>query len=214
MPSEYHWLAELSTQQWYKSNWAEHWEPITWEGDVDPRTTVSELKRIAEQETLANMEKELAKQGIEATVTSVHSEGRIIQDTKYYLGQRQVWVRVAVDVDVTFTSPRDDLAGSPIAPILVAAIIAVVKIITVAVVVYYVATFAIDRLTNWAESMTTKTSKVKRTTYDEDGNIIETTEYEDVEPAPFGIAGVGTILLVGLLLVLVFMFGVPQLRRK
>lgn len=70
--------------------------------------------------------------------------------------------------------------------------------------------FVIQRLFDWLTSMTTKSYKIHTIKYDAEGNIIEETWEEGEEPSPIGIAGVGSILIILLIIVAFFMFG----RRK
>lgn len=97
--------------------------------------------------------------------------------------------------------------GSPIDPATITAIGVVIAKILLALGTVVVAYVAIKKFFEWMESMTTKRSKISEYIYDEEGNLIKTTQEDTTEPNIPGMATIGIFVLIGLaLLFFLFMF--------
>lgn len=116
---------------------------------------------------------------------------------------------LVVDVIAEFESNKP-VAGSPIAPIILAFLIKLASLVITGIVVYYVSTAAIQAVGDWLQSMTTSRRTVK--VYDEAGNLIE--EIIDENPSPPGMGIAGVVAVIFLIIILFWFFGGPKRGGK
>jgi hypothetical protein len=137
--------------------------------------------------------KEFAEQGINVKVLSVSPDVSV--ETEETCSQYRDWTVCTfkhwlhVKAAVTFETDKP-LAESPISELVAAVLVKIAQFIIAALV----AAFAIYMLSEWLESMTTKTSTI---TYVKDGQTVTETV---TEPSVFGIAGLGGIIILGVVL--------------
>lgn len=112
------------------------------------------------------------------------------------------YMKAHISATIDFDSDKP-IAESPIAPV----VIILLKIVCATIAGIILGYFVIQRLFDWLESMTTTKYSSHTVKYDEEGIIIEETWEEGEEPSIIGIAGVGSILIILLIIVAFFMFG-------
>jgi hypothetical protein len=155
--------------------------------------------------------KKFAEQGINVKVLTVtpYVDLTVSKEVKIqilpYGGQipYTVWHHyLKISADVKFQSDKP-LSSSPITPIVAVILIEIAKWIIIALV----AAFAVYKLTEWLQSMTTKKTIITRIDPSTGQPITE----EVTEPSLFGVAGLGGIVV---LLLLVYMFMREKGKRK
>lgn len=216
MTTHYQWTVKLETAKEYPSKWCRTVDPIsrpcTPSFDVDLDDLERVVKQVAYHRTVAVFHGEFAKKGIDVTILDydIQTDISLRTESKQFRDYSQFrhWATLKATVTIDFSSERSDLLASPIDPVTGAILIKIVEILVGALVTAVIAIFVIEALKKWLQSMTT-VQYHKITKYDEEGNIISVEEW-GTEPSLIGIAGVGSIFIILVVILLFFMIG----RRK
>jgi hypothetical protein len=167
---------------------------------------VSKTKQTAYEQTIVGLTDQALQQGITVTIKSVTTNAGYTERSYWErAGVRVTVYKIWVSIEAEFESDKP-LMGSPVA----LALMIILKWIMEAIVIVLVAYFAIQMIGDVFKSMTTKTSTVTKTTYDESGNPVSTTTETTTEPSPTGWIGV----IVALGLVLGVLVVLPKLLEK
>lgn len=163
--------------------------------------SIEDIVQIARQEAYAKTEEGLTtkaqEQGLTLSITKIDVNVTYTQREDWIDGaspRKTFYYTLKILVSADFLSDKP-LIGSPIAP----ALMTVIKWIIYAIIAVIVAWIAIEAIKSWLQSMTTRTSIVRK--YDSSGKLIA--EENVTEP---GLGGMWTIGLLVILAVIVFLF--------
>lgn len=113
-------------------------------------------------------------------------------------------VRFHIECEIQIFTDKQ-LLESPIPPWVVFILWQIIKYTALAVAAY----FAIFAIASIIKSMVTEKHIVR---YYKEGELVK--EETTTEPSPWGISTIGIVAIIGLVLILFFVFGIPRVRKK
>lgn len=134
----------------------------------------------------------------------------LIRTVPNYFGAPDIYMKVQLTGTIVFEADKV-LMNSPLEPLTAAILIKVVAIIVNAIVLAILGYFAIQAIADLIKSWTTKTTTIKKYCQDPNtGEWVVCGEETITEPDIGGMGTLGIFVLVGFLILLLFMFGLPR----